>query len=154
MEVKDPIANTVATNGQTAFLSHYGNSVIAIDLATQKTKWSYSATDFPYFSSPAVTDKLVLAGDRGKYLRCLDIESGEEKWSFRTTGRVDSSPVVTGENVIVGSDDGRVYAVSLAEGKEVWSYEIGPSVQSSPCVANHRLVIGADDGVVYCFGEK
>ena len=154
VEVKDPIANTVSTNGKVAFLSHYGNAILAVDLATQKTKWSYTATDFPYFSSPAITDTVVIAGDRGKYLRCLNIETGDEKWAFRATGRVDSSPVVTGANVVFGSDDGRIYAVSLAEGKEVWSYEIGPAVQTSPCIVNERLVMGADDGVIYCFGAK
>lgn len=154
VEIKDPIANTVATNGKVAFLSHYGNAVLAVDLATQKTRWSYSATDFPYFSSPAVTDEVVLAGDRGKYLRCLSVESGDEKWTFRATGRVDSSPVVAGSSVIFGSDDGRIYVVSLSEGKELWSYEIGPPVQTSPCVVKGRLVMGADDGVIYCFGAK
>ena len=154
VEVKDPIANTVATNGKLAFLSHYGNAVLAVDLATQKTKWSFSEADFPYFSSPALTDTVVIAGDRGKHLRCVDIEKGEEKWSFRATGRVDSSPVVAGQAVVFGSDDGRIYAVTLAEGKELWQYEIGPAVQTSPCIVENRLIMGADDGVIYCFAGK
>jgi outer membrane protein assembly factor BamB len=154
VEVKDPIANTVATNGKQAFLSHYGNAVLAVDLSSQKTQWSFTETSFPYYSSPAVTEKFVLAGDRGKYLRCLDIASGDEKWAYRATGKVDSSPVVTGSAVCFGSDDGRIYALSLTEGKELWQYEIGPAVQTSPCVAGNRLVMGADDGVIYAFGSK
>ncbi len=154
VEVKDPIANTVATDGTLAYLSHSGNAVLAIDLGTQKTKWSFSETDFPYFASPAVTDKYVLAGDRGKRLRCLDRATGAEAWSFRATGKVDSSPVVVGTAVVFGSDDGRIYAVNLADGKERWNYEIGPAVQTSPCVAAGRVLLGADDGVLYCFGGK
>ena len=140
--------------GKVAFLSHYGNAVLAVDLATKKTQWSYSETDFPYFSSPAVTEKFVLAGDRGKRMHCIDRTSGDEVWYFRATGKIDSSPVVTGSSVCFGSDDGRIYAVNLADGKERWNYEIGPSVQTSPCVAGGRLVMGADDGVIYCFGGK
>lgn len=154
VEVKDPIANTVATDGTTAFLSHYGNAILAVGLTDQKTKWTYSEASFPYFSSPAVTDKVVLAGDRGKRLRCVDKAKGDEKWTFRATGKIDSSPVVAGSAVVFGSDDGRVYAVSLADGTELWQYEIGPSVQTSPCLAGDRLIMGADDGVVYCFGSK
>jgi outer membrane protein assembly factor BamB len=154
MEVKDPIANTVATDGKVAFLSHYGNAILAVELAAKKTQWNFSETDFPYFSSPSVSEKFVLAGDRGKRMHCLDRSKGEEAWSFRATGKIDSSPVVAGGSVIFGSDDGRIYAVSLADGKERWSYEIGPSVQTSPCVAGQRLVMGADDGVIYCFGGK
>lgn len=154
VEVKDPIANTVATDGKVAFLSHYGNAVLGVDLASQKTNWSFSDADFPYFSSPAVTEKEVLAGDRGKHMRCLDITNGDEKWKFRATGRVDSSPVVAGDSVVFGSDDGRVYALGLADGKEKWQYEIGPAVQTSPCVTSGRVIMGADDGVIYCFGGK
>jgi outer membrane protein assembly factor BamB len=154
VEVKDPIANTVATDGKVAFLSHYGNAILSVELATQKTLWNFAETDFPYFSSPALTEKFVLAGDRGKHLHCLDRVKGDEIWSFRATGKVDSSPVVVGGTVLFGSDDGRIYAVNLADGKEIWNYEIGPAVQTSPCVAGQRLVMGADDGVVYCFGGK
>lgn len=151
VEVKDPIANTVATDGKRAFLSHYGNAVLSVDLTTKMTQWSYSGMDFPYFSSPAVTDKFVLVGDRGKYLRCLKTADGEQAWSYRASGKVDSSPLVAGDAVIFGSDDGRVYAVSLADGKELWQYEIGPPVQTSPCPANDRVIMGADDGFIYCF---
>ncbi|MBP7949659.1 MAG: PQQ-binding-like beta-propeller repeat protein [Verrucomicrobiales bacterium] len=151
VEVKDPIANTVATNGAAAFLGHYGNAVLAVDLASRQPKWTFAEKDFPYFSSPALTEDSVLVGDRGKYLRCLSAKVGDEKWAFRATGRIDSSPVVAGQAVIVGSDDGRIYAVNLADGAELWHYEIGPPVQTSPCIAAGRLIMGADDGVIYCF---
>ncbi|MES2709786.1 MAG: PQQ-binding-like beta-propeller repeat protein [Verrucomicrobiota bacterium] len=155
VEVSNPIASTVAARNGIAVVGHYGNEVVAVEAATLKVKWTYKDRDFPFFSSPAITaDGLVFAGDRGKRLHCLSLADGEEKWAFRTQGRVDSSPVVTGSNVVFGSDDGKVYAVGTGDGKAVWSYEIGQPVQSSPCIAGGRLLIGADDGVLYAFSPS
>jgi outer membrane protein assembly factor BamB len=153
VEVKSPVANTVAGRDGTAVLSHYGHEVIALDVKKFEPRWVYNEREFEYYASPAVTaDGMVFAGDRGKRLHCLSLADGSEKWAFRAKGRVDSSPVVTGGHVIFGSDDGNVYAVSTKDGSLVWNFTIGQPVQSSPCIAGGRLAIGADDGIIYCFG--
>ena len=154
VEVKNPIASTVASRNGIAVVGHYGNEIIAVDATTLLPKWTFKDRDFPFFSSPAITPEgLVFAGDRGKRFHCLELATGEEKWSFRTQGRIDSSPVVTGPHVIFGSDDGRIYALTTTDGKEAWSYEVGQPVQSSPCLAAGRLIMGADDGIVYAFAS-
>lgn len=153
VEVKNPVANTVASHGGLAILAHYGHEVLAVDAKKFEPKWVYNEREFEYYASPAVTPGgLVFAGDRGKRLICLSLADGSEKWTFRTSGRIDSSAVVTGDNVVFGCDDGNVYAVSAGDGSQVWNYTVGQPVQSSPCIAEGRVVIGADDGVVYCFG--
>jgi eukaryotic-like serine/threonine-protein kinase len=154
VEVRNPIANTVAGHNGTAVLAHYGMEVVALDAKKFAPKWVFAEREFEYFASPAITpDGVVYAGDRGKRLHALSVADGELKWSFRSKGRVDSSPVVTGAHIVFGSDDGNVYAVSEKDGAQVWDYEIGQPVQSSPCIAGGRLVIGADDGVIYAFGQ-
>jgi outer membrane protein assembly factor BamB len=155
VEVKNPIANTVAARNGLAFLGHYGHEVVAIDAKELKPKWVYSEREFEYFASPAVTaGGLVLVGDRGKRLHCLNVADGTEKWAFRAKGRIDSSAVVTGDHAVFGSDDGNIYAVSLKDGSKVWNYEAGQPIQTSPCIAGGRLVMGADDGVIYCFAPE
>ena len=152
VEIRNPIANTVAAHGSTAVLAHYGYEVVSLDAKKFAPKWVYSEREFEYFASPAITaDDTVFAADRGKRVHRLNAADGTEKWAFRTKGRVDSSPVVTGDHVVFGSDDGNVYAVSANDGTQVWSYEIAQPVQSSACIAGGRLVISADDGVVYGF---
>jgi outer membrane protein assembly factor BamB len=42
----------------------------------------------------------------------LDVESGVERWKFKTEGAVNSAAVVHGEVVFFGSDDGHLYAVA------------------------------------------
>ena len=155
VEVKNPIANTVAARGGLAVLAHYGHQVMALDAKKFEPKWVYGEREFEYFASPAVTaDGFVYAGDRGKRLHCLSLADGTEKWAFRAKGRIDSSAVVTGDHVVFGCDDGNIYAVNTKDGEQVWNYEAGQPVASSPCIAGGRLVMGADDGVVYCFGGK
>jgi len=148
------IAATAALTGGRAYVGHYENEFLCVDLAKGEVVWRYRDRAFPFMSSPAVTADRVLVGSRDKRLHCLDRATGQAIWTFATRGKVESSPVVAGDKVVVGSDDGRVYLVALGDGRELWNYEIGQPVQASPAVVDGHVVIGADDGVVYCFAEK
>ncbi len=151
------VAGSVAADdpfrGQ-AFLGHYGNEVLCVDFNESKIVWTYKDRNFPYLSSPALTEKHVLIGGRDKRLHCLARDTGKQVWEFATGGNVDSSPVVCGDKVVVGSADGRLYVVRLNTGKELWSYEVGAAITASPAVADGMVVIGAHDGTVYAFGNK
>ena len=119
-----------------------------------KKLWSFHDKDFPYFSSPAVTEDRVVFGGRDKQLHCLGRKDGKAVWSFPTRGKVDSSPVIVGNQVVVGSDDGRLYVVNMNNGKLLWDYEIGQPLTGSPAIADGKIIIGSEDGVVYAFGSK
>ncbi len=116
--------------------------------------WSYRDRSFPYFSSPAVTDELVIFGGRDRRLHALDKATGQRRWMFAARNKIDSSPVVVGDKVVVGSDDGRLYVVNLADGKLVWSYTIGAAIVGSSAVALGWVYVGADDGKVYGFQSE
>ncbi len=146
------IIGSAAMADGVAYVGHYENEFLAVDLKKGEVLWRYRDRNFPYGGSPAVTTDRVLFGGRDKRVHCVDRASGRQIWAFATRGKVESSPVVAGDRVIVGSDDGRVYVLSLADGKELWSYEIGQPVQGSPAVVEGRFVIGAEDGTLYCFG--
>ena len=146
------IIGSAAILGGYAYVGHYENEFLAIDLRKGEVAWRYRDRNFPYEGSPAVTADRVVFGGRDKRVHCVERATGKAVWTFATRGRVTSSPVVAGDKVVVGSDDGRVYLLSLADGQERWSYEIGQPVQGSPAVVEGRFVIGADDGTLYCFG--
>ena len=137
---------------RSAYLGHYGNEVISVDLDAGTVAWRYKERGFPYFSSPAVTDERVIIGGRDKRVHCLDRATGKQLWEFQTGGKVDSSPVVCGDKIAFGSEDGRIYVVSMENGKELWSYEIGKPLTASPAVVNGMIIIGSEDGAVYAFG--
>jgi outer membrane protein assembly factor BamB len=138
-----------------AYVGHYGNQMVCIDIKNKKILWKYGDEKHgdAFFSSPAVGKDHVAIGSRDGYLHCVNRETGEKVWMFRTRDEVDSSPVIAGDQVIVGSADGRLYVVNLKNGEEIWSYEIGAPIISCPAVAGGLIVIGAQDGRVYAFGE-
>ena len=148
------IAGSVALADKRAYFGHYENEFLCIDLDKGERAWTFKDRDFPYFSSPAVTQDRVVFGGRDRRLHCVKRDTGENVWAFSAQGKVDSSPVVVGDKVAVGSDDGRVYVVSLKDGQKLWSYEIGQPLGSSPAVLDGKILIGSDDGSVYCFGAK
>ena len=136
-------------------LLYVGNHV---DWKNAKKLWTYKAKRrlFPYHSSAAVTDELVLVGNGDKRLHCIDRKTGEGRWMFNTGGAVEGSPVVVGDRVFFGSQDGKVYGLNLADGKEVFRYLAGRPIKASPAVAEGRMVIGSESskGYIYCFGAK
>jgi len=138
-----------------AYVGHYGNQLVCADIKNKKISWKYGDEKHgnAFFSSPAVGKDHVIIGSRDGYLHCVNRETGEKVWMFRTRDEVDSSPVIAGDQVIVGSSDGRLYVVGLKTGEEIWSYEIGAPIISCPAVVGGLIVIGAEDGRVYAFGE-
>ena len=154
VEVEAPIAASVAVADGVGYVGNMDRAVMAFDLETTDMVWSYQPKSFPYFSSPAVTDKSVLIGGRDKGLHCINRVSGKPTWRFSARGRIDSSPVVSGDKVVFGSMDGKLYLVSLDSGSEVVSYEIGEPISSTPAVVAGKVSVGCEDGKVYAFQTK
>ena len=147
-----------AVIGDILYVGTYGSEVVAVDWRKQAVVWRYhaGAGDFPFHSSAAVTDELVIVGGRDKHVHGIVRETGQSAWTFPTRGKVDSSPVVVGNRVFVGSNDGNLYELSLADGKEQWKFNAGKPISAAPSVGEGVLVIGSEsrDGKVYCFGRK
>jgi eukaryotic-like serine/threonine-protein kinase len=147
------IAASVAIKDNRAYVGHYENEFLCIDLEKGTNAWTYRDKNFAYFSSPSLTEDRVIFGGRDKKVHCVNRANGRLAWTFATRGKVDSSPAVCGDKIVIGSDDGRLYVLSLKTGKETWSYEIGPPIASSPAVVDGMVLVGADDGGVYAFSE-
>jgi outer membrane protein assembly factor BamB len=148
------IAASGAFRDGQVYIGNYDNVFMNADVGKGEIIWEYAQSDAPFFSSPAVTEDLVVVGSRDKLVHALRRDDGQRVWTFKTLGEVDSSPAVCGDKVVVGSSDGRLYMLRLADGKEVWSYEIGQPIVSSPAIAQGVVVVGCDDGYVYAFGQR
>ena len=114
----------------------------ALPLAVEAA-WS-APTNGDVFSSPALTDDLVVVGSDDGSLRGFDRATGAVRWTHPTGGPVSSSPVVDGGAAFVGSDDGSVHSVDVTTGAVRWVTPIGFEIVSSPAAANGIVVIGAD----------
>ncbi|GAB3023603.1 CARDB domain-containing protein [Natronobiforma cellulositropha] len=61
--------------------------------------------------TPAVAgDTLVFGGNDG-YVHAVDVETGDERWTYEIGDGFDSSPTVADGTVYIGSQDGRYYAL-------------------------------------------
>ncbi len=146
------VAGSAALRDGRAYLGHYGNAFVCVDLARQELLWSYPDPKHPFFSSPAVSGERVVFGGRDKHLHCARAEDGEPLWKFPARRKVDGSPVIVGDEVVFGSGDGRLVVLDLAEGRERWSVDLGAEIASSPAVAGGWIFVTALDGRVFAFG--
>lgn len=144
----------VAVRGATAWIPTYGEQVVCVDWRQGRVIWRFEEATgaFPFLSSAALGEDVVLVGGRDKRLRAVDAATGAGRWEFVTRGKVDSSPVRVGERVFVGSADGNVYGVDVRMGRELWRYEAGSAILASPAVGAGSLVISTETGTVLCFG--
>ena len=141
-------------DGERAYFGTFNFEVLALDLKGRKILWRHSDPDqaFPYYSSAALSNGLVIVGGRDKRVHAIDAATGKPAWTFSTRARVDSSPAVAGGRVYIGSNDGRLYVLDLATGQKQSEFEAGAGLAASPAIAAGRVVIGSQDGVIYCLG--
>jgi outer membrane protein assembly factor BamB len=137
-----------------AYFGTFNFEVMALDLRERKIMWRYAepASQFPFYSSAALSDGRLVVGGRDKVIHAIDAATGKPAWTFATRARVDSSPAIAGGRVYVGSSDNRFYVLDLASGSKLWEFDSGASITASPAIASARVVIGTQDGVLYCFG--
>ncbi len=148
-------AAAAAVGSSRVFLPGYAEQVLAVDWRAGELAWRFQDPErqFPFQSSAAVTDDLVIFGGHDKRVRALERSSGTQRWEFATKGKIDSSPVVVGQRVFIGAADGNLYELDLATGRERWRFDAGAPISASPAVAAGCLVIGTEAGTVYCFGK-
>lgn len=156
VDLGGPCGATAALVGDHLYVGTMNNEVLAVDVKTLKVDWRFAAAkrQQPFYSSAAVTDKLVVVGSRDKKLYALDRKDGTEKWNFLTESRVDSSPVVVGDKVFIGSMDRAFHMLELAKGTEVLKFDVDGAISGSPAYSDGRIVVGTEKGTVYCFGVK
>jgi outer membrane protein assembly factor BamB len=142
-----------ALRGTAAFYGTFDNEVLMVSLSDRRVAWRYQHPQrkFPFYSSAAVTDSLVVVGGRDKIVHGLS-HAGKAVWTFATNARVESSPAIAGGRVFVGSNDGRFYVLNLENGAKLWDFNAGSPLSASPAIGRGRIVIGSQDGRLYCFG--
>ena len=87
-------------------------------------------------------------------IHCLELNSGEKRWSYFTEGPVRFAPTLYERHLFVGSDDGYAYCLST-EGKLIWKKMLSP--REYRIVGNNRMIsawplrtgILVKDGVAY-----
>ncbi len=147
-----------AIRGDLLYVGTYANEVVAVNWREMKIAWRYRPSDkeFPFHSSAALGEKVLVIGSRDKQIHGIEIATGKGLWTTPTRARVDSSPAIVGQRVFVGSDDGNLYQLAIESGEVQWKFNLGKSIHAGPVVGEGYLVVGStsSDGRLCCFGKK
>ncbi len=143
------ITNTVATYGTTIYCGNHANQLVAAEADGEKLAWIYQASEFPFFTAPAVDENNVYIGSRDKSLHAVNRTTGKRAWTFPTGGRVESSPLAFDDAIVFGSSDGRLYAADPANGSELWRLDLGEDLTAPPVYAQGRIVIAGGRGTLF-----
>ncbi len=137
-----------------AYVGNFENQVLGIDLAEGHVVWIYDPDDrdFPFYSSAAADDRVVVIGGRDKRVHAVDPETGQRLWTYASNSSIDASPVLVGDRVFSATQGGEILSLNLDDGSLVWKFETGEGMAASPAVAAGYLVIGTVDGTLFAFG--
>jgi len=138
-------------NGTQVFVTTYGGSVRALDLATGEQQWRFEVPSDVY-ATPTVDDGTVYVGSTDRNLYAINSETGEENWSYRT-GFPVNQPVATDEEYVyftgaTGPKGGFVEKLTK-DGKQEWRHDMtqyssyGNDVEAGPSLGESHVFIGS-----------
>ena len=144
--VRSPSA-PLALDGTNVYLGGSDRRVVAVDLASGKTRWSVRVSG-PLVGGMLVRDSLVfVATDRpGGKVYGFNAVSGNEAWS-RGTGYVQAPLLALGHQIIVLTRTGRMLALDAANGKERWRRGIASNKVAPVALDSLHFAVTSYDSV-------
>lgn len=132
-------------------------ALIALDSTDGTARWRFAPDEQPWPSSPVVHDGTVYVSmvDEDS-VHAVDVESGEERWSFGGDADVQAAPgllagdIVNEPAVLVGDANGRVAALEPDTGARRWTVDCFGSVRAL-AYRSPTLYVGTTSGEVYAY---
>ena len=106
------------------------------------------------YSTPATDGKSLFIGDDVGTFYCLDLKTGDTKWTFDTGMRIVGSPAVSDGVVVFGSANYNIYGLDAKTGKQLWSYTTNQAVMGAATIHDGVAYIGGGDGRMFAFDLK
>jgi outer membrane protein assembly factor BamB len=111
------------------------------DLGAAGELWS-NALERHCVSTPSINDGLVYVADCGRYVHCVDVDTGKPYWKHQTDGEIWCSTLVADGKVYVGTRRGRFWVLAAGKEKKVLSKtDLGDPIHGSPVAANGVLYV-------------
>jgi outer membrane protein assembly factor BamB len=134
-DVKGMFASSPLVDGDYIYASYSETvgrvaTVVKLERHTGIKKWEFFGKNedlMEMISTPTIADGKLYFGegfhdDKNCKVFCVDAETGQEVWRFKTAGQTESSPAVANGRVYIGAGNDGVYCLDAKSGKEVWKF--------------------------------
>lgn len=127
-----------------------------------KMKWEKKSVD-GWVATCAIVGDHVYAPALEGYLYCLDRETGEEVWKYRTIESKDekefapglkAAPLVTATSVYVGDEDGILHAIDRTSGRLQWKYATDAEIAGGVALYRNQLLLASHDFCLYSLSHE
>ncbi len=121
----------------------------ALNTSDGKLKWSVDHKGSWVLSNAIKDDDVFIGSGSAGFVQCVDINSGIEKWRYKTGTAVFSSLFIAGSVIYFNDFFGNVNSVNTATGEKIWSFPMGCRSFSTPVVSDGIVYSAGDDGILY-----
>lgn len=98
------------------------------DVEGVRRDWLHSGLYNGPTTSPIVADGLVIVADRdGRRVVALDEQTGRQRWSYSTDGRVFNPPTFCRGRIVFGTRGGQVHCLDVKTGEPAWTFLAAPT---------------------------
>ncbi|MFP6642533.1 MAG: PQQ-binding-like beta-propeller repeat protein [Candidatus Latescibacterota bacterium] len=104
-------------------------------------------------STVAIHDGLLYTADLSGFVYCLDLETGEKKWTYDTFAAIWGSPFVVDGKVYIGDEDGEVTILQAGPELKVIAEILMESAIYTTPVAEDGVLYIASRNTLYAIGS-
>ncbi len=148
------ITASPALDNEILFFGTSEGTVYAIRAGDGSVVWSKILDNCGTLSSPTVGGGRIYVGCSNGLMCSLDETTGDELWTFKAGGRIESSPSYAGGIVCFGSYDSSIYTLYSENGALKWSYATDGQIKSSPAISNDGIIATSQDGYIYVLNAE
>ena len=106
---------------------------------------------YSFYASPIAKDNTVYVGGLDSILHAIDINTGVEKWKFKTKGEIRSNVCINSDDIYLNGGDGSIYCLNANSGKLIWEFktkgekkfDFADYFHSTPVLNNEMLFFGS-----------
>lgn len=141
--VDNRIIGGITVKDGIAYFGMANTNVYAVEAATGKWRWTFTAAEHPVWAAPLVDDGTVYVASLDHKLYAVDRADGELKWERDLGASLAGTPALMDDTLYVGTFGNQIVALNKENGEPVWTASATNWVWGSP-VAQDGRVFAAD----------
>ena len=128
-----------------AAIRQRAGEVACVERGARRALWRTAFDGWVY--GVLVQDDMVFAPCSDDGLHCLDLATGERRWTFATHGLVCARPLIHEATVYFGAHDAVFYALDI-DGRLRWRTELADRMSGAAAAVGELIVFGGWDAHV------